>query len=95
MSNGKALDDAGFVPQDMHAVPMSNFKIRLKRVKQVLKAIDPSKSANGVPPIFWKETANVVAPALAKLLQFIVQSEIPKEVESAKNHPGTQARCRQ
>jgi hypothetical protein len=73
MSNGKDVPDDGFVPRDLSSIPLSMFKVRLKRVKDVLRKIDPSKSANGVPPIFWKETASVVAPAVTKLFQLIVR----------------------
>ena len=51
MSNGKDMPDDNFVPRDLFVVPLSMFKVRLKRVKDVLRKIDPSKSANGVPPI--------------------------------------------
>ena len=40
---------------------------------KVLSNIDPSKSANGVSPAFWKRTAAVVCDAVTSLFKFIVQ----------------------
>ena len=73
MSNGAGQEDHDFVPQDAHKMPLHSWKIRRKRVKQVLHKIDPSKSANGISPRFWKEVASVVNVAVTKLFQRIVR----------------------
>ena len=73
MSNGKDQEDTEFVPKDDATVPLYAWKIRRKRVKRVLKNIDPSKSANGVSPRFWKEVANEVTDAVTYLWQKIVR----------------------
>ena len=72
MSNGKDEEDFDFVPKDTTSIPLCNFKIRHKRVKQVLKKIDVSKSANGISPRFWKETADVLSWPVTKLYRRII-----------------------
>ena len=74
MSNGKdEPEDEYFIPKDSRKVQLSNFKIRLKTVKKVLSSMDPNKSANGIPPRFWKECADVLAIHVCKLYQYIVK----------------------
>ena len=72
MSNGKDEEDPNFVPKDLTSIQLCNFKIRHQRVKKVLKNIDVSKSANGISPRFWKETADAVSWPVTKLYQRIV-----------------------
>ena len=66
MSNGKDSEDEDFQPQDDKFIPISNWKIRRKQVLKVLKSVDVSKSANGISPQFWKNTADVVHVAIDK-----------------------------
>ena len=73
MSNGADDLDVDFVPRDSTRVPLSGWKVRYKKVLQTLKRIDASKSANGISPSFWKNTASVLAPAVTKLFKFIVR----------------------
>ena len=73
MSNGKDDLDDHFVPIDTLTIPLKSFKIRYGKVLKVLKGINPSKSANGIAPIFWKMTADVVALAVTKLFKMIVR----------------------
>ena len=40
---------------------------------KMLRSMDPKKSANGVPPVFWKECAEVIAPSIDKLFKFIAK----------------------
>ena len=73
MSNGKDEEDPNFVPKDPASIPFSSFKIRHKRVRQVLQGIDDSKSANGIGPKFWKAAANSVSVAVTKLYKRMVR----------------------
>ena len=73
MSNDKDVEDDDFVPRDLTSMPISSWKIRLKRVKKVLQSIDASKSANGISLVFWKHTADVVCVAVTKLFKRIVK----------------------
>ena len=73
MSNGKDVEDNDFEPQDPKCIPLCNWRIRRKRVLQVLRAIDSSKSANGISPEFWKHTADVVHDAVTSLFKRIVK----------------------
>ena len=54
-------------------LPLSSWKIRRKRVYKVLSTVDASKSANGISPVFWKETTRVIYDAVTKLLKKIVR----------------------
>lgn len=73
MSNGKGEEDLDYVPKDPIFIPLSSFKIRHKRVRQVLERINTSKSANGISPKFWKETAGVLSWSVTKLYQRITK----------------------
>ena len=73
MSNGKGIEADAYVAKDGLKIPLSSFKIRFKTVLKVLQNMNPNKSANGVPPIFWKECAHVVAPSVYKLFRYIVK----------------------
>ena len=74
MPNGQdEPEDDYYIPKDSRKVSLSNFKIRLKTVKKVLSSMDPNKSANGIPPRFWKECVDVVAVYVCKLYQYIVK----------------------
>jgi hypothetical protein len=73
MSNGKDVEDDDFTPRDFNSVPISSWKIREKRVKKVLQSIDASKSANGISPMFWKHTSQVVYKAVTNLFKRIVR----------------------
>jgi len=75
MSNGKdEPEDDYFIPKDSRKVNLSNFKIRLKTVKKILRNMDPNKSANGIPPRFWRECVDVLAIHVCKLYQYIVKN---------------------
>ena len=78
MTNGKDDEDFDFEPVDMSQVPMSGFKIRFKKVLHVLSHNDPSKSANGINPKFWKECASILAIAapVTRLFQFIERKAV-------------------
>ena len=56
-----------------YSIHLKSFKIRYDKVLKVLKGINPSKSANGIAPVFWKMTADVVALAVTKLFKMIVR----------------------
>jgi len=73
MSNGKDEEDVDFVPKDLTSVPLHSWKIRLKRVRQVLRTVDASKSANGISPAFWKNTALVLDRHITQLYKRIVR----------------------
>ena len=77
MSNGKDVEfDYDFEPQDSKCIPISSWKIRRKQVKKVLRSIDPSKSANGISPVFWKNTADVISDAVTDLFKRIVRDAV-------------------
>ena len=79
MSNGKDVEDNDFEPQDQKCISLCNWKIRRKRVMRVLRSIDASKSANGISPVFWKNTADVVCDAVTSLFKRIVKdAEYPQ-----------------
>ena len=42
----------------------------------ILRSRDPGKSTNGIPPLFLKECADVLAPAFCRLFRFIVRMSI-------------------
>lgn len=88
MFNGKdQLDDNFDYLVDLTA-PLSGWRIRKKTVLKVLSNIDPSKSANGVSPAFWKRTAAVVYDAVTSLFRFIVQKHTwPKNWKIARVVP--------
>ena len=73
MSNGKGEEECNFKLADSFTVPISGFKIRFKTVLKSLKAVDPTKSANGISPKFWKECAVQRAPIVCKLFKYIVK----------------------
>ena len=74
MTNGKDIEDEDFTPVDsLTSFPINNFKIRFKKVLSVLKSIVNSKSANGVSPVFWKDTADTIVPAVCKLFKLIIR----------------------
>ena len=54
-------------------IKFTSFKVRFKKVLRVLKSVDPSKSANGIAPRFWKECAIELAPSTCKMFKYIVQ----------------------
>ena len=73
MSNGKDVEfDYYFGPQDSKCIPVSSWKIRRKQVKKVLRSIDPSKSANGISPVFWTYIADAISDAVTGLFRRIV-----------------------
>ena len=72
MSNGKDVEaDCGSVSTHP-PVALKSWGVRFKQVLKTLRALDPSKSANGVGPRFLKECCTVIAPATTKLFRFIV-----------------------
>jgi hypothetical protein len=73
MANAKGEEDIGFKPRDAVQIPLSGFKIRFKKVRDMLRKMDASKSANGIPPRFWKECADTLAPAVTRLFKLIVK----------------------
>ena len=54
MSNAKGEVDTDCLPCDVNSLPISGLRIRFKKVLKVLKSRDPSRSANGIPPIFLR-----------------------------------------
>ena len=75
MSNGKDIHDVKYTPPDSFRIPLSGLKIRFKAVLKMLKQMNPSKSANGVSPRFWKECADLLAPSVTKLYRYIVKKK--------------------
>ena len=75
MSNGKDFDEVEYTPPDEFKIPLSGFKIRYKDVLKMLQKMNPSKSANGVPPRFWKECAELLAPSVTRLYRHIVKKK--------------------
>ena len=73
MSNGKDDIPDEYIPKDGLKIPLLSFRIRYKTVLKALQNADPSKSTNGIAPIFWKECAKVVAPSVCKLFKHIVK----------------------
>ena len=73
MSNGKDDTPDTYIPKNGLKVPLLGFKIRYKNVLKALQNVDPSKSANGIAPIFWKECAKIIAPSVYTLFQHIVK----------------------
>ena len=76
MANSKDAVDDAYVPADATVLPISSLKIRYKKVLKVLKSRDSSKSANGLPPVFLKECAPLLAPAFCKLFKFVVHKAV-------------------
>ena len=74
--HGKDFDEVEYTPPDDFKIPLSGFKIRYKdAVLKMLQKTNPSKSANGVPPRFWKECAELLAPSVTKLYRHIVKKK--------------------
>ena len=78
MTSGKDDDDNNFAPNSPHLIPLSNFRIRFKSVRNALRKLDPNKSANGVGPRFLRKCANTLAPLACGLFKFVVRkSTVP------------------
>ena len=73
MTSGKGVEDSEFTPKTPFKIKFTSFKVRFKKVLKVLKSVDPSKSANGIAPRFWKERAIEFAPSTCKMFKYIVQ----------------------
>ena len=73
MSNGRDIEDNDFIPKSDFKIRLTSFKVRFKVVKKILKTLDVKKSANGIPPVFWRECADQVAPCLTKLFKYIAR----------------------
>ena len=50
LTNGKDIEADEYTPKDSLKVPLCSFRIRFKKVRGVLRKMDPNKSANGVAP---------------------------------------------
>lgn len=76
MSNGadESFEDVHLLPDWLPVVPFKGFRIRFKKVRGVLKSLDPSKSANGPGPRLLKECSSVLAPHITALFRQIVNS---------------------
>ena len=72
MTSGKGVEDRGFTPKNPFKIKFTSFKVQFKKVR-FNKSIDPSKSANGVAPRFWKECSIELAPSTCKMFKYIVQ----------------------
>ena len=66
MSNGRDLhDDRPLI------IPERLWKIRYRSALRSLRRLDVSKAANGIPPVFLRECAEQLAPALTLLFRYI------------------------
>ena len=75
MADHFGIDEVEYPPPDGHRIPLMGFKIRYRDVLRMLKNMNRNKSANGVPPRFWKICAEELASSVTKLYQYIVKKK--------------------
>ena len=95
MSNGKDVEAGDYEPKSPLQIPLSSFKVRFKTVEKVLEKMimNPNKSANGIPPRFWKECYKFAYSKCFQTIQVHSQeSSMGVSLEAREDHCCSQER---